>query len=102
MRGLESVELGFSDIQLVLQAKKKENGDRVLLDGSIRGKASPGRMLAIMGPSGAGKVCPGGNGSSFSFAVPLHVLTFFAFHRIIVDCSSRAGRSHQRQLQTQT
>jgi hypothetical protein len=78
MRGLESVELGFSDIQLVLQAKKKkkENGDRVLLDGSIRGKASPGRMLAIMGPSGAGKVCPGGNGSSFSFAVPLHVLTY--------------------------
>lgn len=34
------------------QAKKK--GDRKLLQG-IKGKASPGRMLAIMGPSGSGK-----------------------------------------------
>lgn len=27
----------------------------MILDGSIRGRAQPGRMLAIMGPSGAGK-----------------------------------------------
>ena len=32
------------------------NGEeRVLLDGSLRGRARPGRLLAIMGPSGAGK-----------------------------------------------
>jgi hypothetical protein len=73
MKGLESVELGFSDIQLVLKAKKKkgENGDKVLLDGSIRGRASPGRLLAIMGPSGAGKVRPRRNRSRFSVAVPI-------------------------------
>ena len=34
---------------------KKGNDDRLLLDGSIRGRAQPGRMLAVMGPSGSGK-----------------------------------------------
>jgi ABC-type multidrug transport system ATPase subunit len=57
MGGLETVDLGFSDIYMDLKVKKKKNGSgkRVLLDGSIRGRAQPGRMLAIMGPSGAGK-----------------------------------------------
>ncbi|KAG7340164.1 FHA modulated ABC efflux pump ATPase/integral membrane protein [Nitzschia inconspicua] len=60
MSGLESVELGFSDLHLELSTKKnKKNGQnvgtRILLDGSIRGLARPGRMLAIMGPSGSGK-----------------------------------------------
>eukprot|EP00529_Nitzschia_sp_RCC80_P009928 CAMPEP_0113481860 /NCGR_PEP_ID=MMETSP0014_2-20120614/22624_1 /TAXON_ID=2857 /ORGANISM="Nitzschia sp." /LENGTH=777 /DNA_ID=CAMNT_0000375365 /DNA_START=288 /DNA_END=2621 /DNA_ORIENTATION=- /assembly_acc=CAM_ASM_000159 len=68
MSGLESVDLGFSDLYLEMKQKKKKkkrktkNGDeesngetRLLLDGSIRGRARPGRMLAIMGPSGAGK-----------------------------------------------
>ena len=68
MSGLESVDLGFSDLYLEMKQKKKRkkrttrnehegsNGEsRLLLDGSIRGRARPGRMLAIMGPSGAGK-----------------------------------------------
>jgi ABC-type multidrug transport system ATPase subunit/ABC-type multidrug transport system permease subunit len=57
MSGLETVDLGFSDIYMKLATKKTKNGnaERVLLDGSIRGRARPGRMLAIMGPSGAGK-----------------------------------------------
>jgi ABC-type multidrug transport system ATPase subunit/ABC-type multidrug transport system permease subunit len=58
MGGLDSVDLGFSDIRMELETKKKNaNGEktRVLLDGSIRGRAQPGRMMAIMGPSGAGK-----------------------------------------------
>lgn len=58
MSGLDSVDLGFTDLYLELSTKKKKgtNGEpRILLDGSIRGRARPGRMLAIMGPSGSGK-----------------------------------------------
>jgi ABC-type multidrug transport system ATPase subunit len=47
----EKVELAFEGIRLEVTNGKQ----RVLLDGSIRGKAEPGRLLAIMGPSGAGK-----------------------------------------------
>jgi ABC-type multidrug transport system ATPase subunit len=54
MGGLDQVELGFHGIRLEIQ-EKKTKVPRVVLDGSIQGKASPGRMLAIMGPSGAGK-----------------------------------------------
>jgi ABC-type multidrug transport system ATPase subunit len=50
----KDVDLVFEGLELVLQTKKK-NGSRILLDGSIRGRAQPGRMLAILGPSGAGK-----------------------------------------------
>lgn len=46
-------EIGFEEIKLVLKTKKKK--DRLILDGSIKGHAKPGRMLAIMGPSGGGK-----------------------------------------------
>ena len=49
---LPSVDLAFENIQMVLQTKK--NGKKQILDGSIHGRARPGRMLAIMGPSGAG------------------------------------------------
>uniref|UniRef100_A0A7S4ICV1 ABC transporter domain-containing protein n=1 Tax=Odontella aurita TaxID=265563 RepID=A0A7S4ICV1_9STRA len=52
---LKNVEIGFSDIRMTLKQKKKKKEDRIILDGSIRGKARPGRMLAIMGPSGSGK-----------------------------------------------
>jgi ABC-type multidrug transport system ATPase subunit len=64
MSGLEAVDLGFSDFYMELATKKKRRdkkngintgGPRTLMDGSIRGRARPGRMLAIMGPSGAGK-----------------------------------------------
>ena len=46
------MELGFSDIRMELKGKKKNGtaGTKILLDGSIRGRARPGRMLAIMGP----------------------------------------------------
>jgi len=52
MEGNDNVELAFKGIQLSLAKKGKS---RLLLDGSGRGRAQPGRMLAIMGPSGAGK-----------------------------------------------
>ena len=48
----QSVEVGFEDVGMVLKLKKKGSADRVILDGSICGRAKPGRMLAIMGPSG--------------------------------------------------
>lgn len=48
----QSVEVGFEDVTMTLKQKKKGKSDRVILDGSIRGVAKPGRMLAIMGPSG--------------------------------------------------
>ena len=50
-----TLDLGFRDIYMEITTKKKSKASkRVLLDGSIRGRAQPGRMLAIMGPSGAG------------------------------------------------
>jgi ABC-type glutathione transport system ATPase component len=54
------IDLAFDSLKLTLQTKKKKkngngNGERLILDGSIRGRARPGRLLAIMGPSGAGK-----------------------------------------------
>jgi ABC-type glutathione transport system ATPase component len=58
-RGLESIELAFQGIQLEMAIKKKKDNNgkpRLLLDGNIHGTAKPGRMLAVMGPSGAGKV----------------------------------------------
>ena len=51
----QSVEVGFEDIGMILKSKKKGRSDRIILDGSIRGVAKSGRMLAIMGPSGSGK-----------------------------------------------
>ena len=48
----QSVAVGFEDVGMILKSKKKGRSDRVILDGSIRGVAKPGRMLAIMGPSG--------------------------------------------------
>lgn len=52
MGGLSSVELGFSDIRMEMKVKKRKGkpATKILLDGSIRGRARPGRMLAIMGP----------------------------------------------------
>eukprot|EP00557_Chaetoceros_sp_GSL56_P009380 CAMPEP_0176487722 /NCGR_PEP_ID=MMETSP0200_2-20121128/6297_1 /TAXON_ID=947934 /ORGANISM="Chaetoceros sp., Strain GSL56" /LENGTH=669 /DNA_ID=CAMNT_0017884597 /DNA_START=227 /DNA_END=2233 /DNA_ORIENTATION=- len=51
---LHTCEVGFEAIKITL--KQKGNApDRVILDGSIKGKAGPGRMLAVMGPSGSGK-----------------------------------------------
>jgi hypothetical protein len=44
MGGLEAVDLGFSDLYMEIKVKKKKNGDnkKVILDGSIRGRAQPG------------------------------------------------------------
>lgn len=47
--GLDQVDLAFEDVRLELTSNK---GTKMLLDGSVRGRARPGRMLAIMGPSG--------------------------------------------------
>lgn len=59
---LNGVDVAFDGIELTLTQNPKKNKDgtkepstRMLLDGSFRGRARPGRMLAIMGPSGAGK-----------------------------------------------
>jgi ABC-type multidrug transport system ATPase subunit len=49
---MKEVDLSFEGLQLLLS---KKGGSKVILDGSIRGRAKPGRMLAILGPSGAGK-----------------------------------------------
>ena len=46
------MDLGFSGFKMELKSKKKKKENRLILDGSIRGRARPGRMLAIMGPSG--------------------------------------------------
>lgn len=47
--GLEKVDLAVEDVKLTLETKK---GAKNILDGSIRARARPGRMLAVMGPSG--------------------------------------------------
>jgi len=51
LMGLEKVDLAFDGLEMILDTKRKGEKRR-LLDGSIRGRAKPGRMLAIMGPSG--------------------------------------------------
>ncbi len=52
VKAMEKMDLGFSGFQMKLKSQKKNQDGRLLLDGSIRGRAQPGRMLAIMGPSG--------------------------------------------------
>ena len=42
---LQNCEIGFENIKMVLKGKKSGDEDRLILDGSIRGKASPGRMV---------------------------------------------------------
>jgi len=57
-KGLEHIDLAFSGIELQMTTKtkgKRGKQQRFLLDGSVHGRAQPGRMLAVMGPSGAGK-----------------------------------------------
>lgn len=50
----ENCEIGFEGIKILLKQKGKKP-DRIILDGSLKGVAKPGRMLAVMGPSGSGK-----------------------------------------------
>jgi ABC-type multidrug transport system ATPase subunit len=52
---MQKCELGFEGVQIALEQKGKNMPDRLILDGSLKGKAMPGRMLAVMGPSGSGK-----------------------------------------------
>ena len=42
---LQRCEVGFEGIELLLQSKKKR---KIILDGSIKGKALPGRMVCII------------------------------------------------------
>lgn len=44
---LSQCEVGFEDIKMVLQQKGKKP-DRVILDGSFKGNARPGRMVRSM------------------------------------------------------
>lgn len=53
-RRSRGVELFFEGIGMTIEQRHGKN-KRVILDGSVCGKASPGRMLAIIGGSGAGK-----------------------------------------------
>lgn len=43
---LQSVEVGFEDLTMTLQQKKTKT-ERLILDGSIRGVAKPGRMVSV-------------------------------------------------------
>ena len=52
IKAMEKMDLGFGGFFMELKAKKKNQDSRIILNGSIRGRAKPGRMLAIMGPSG--------------------------------------------------
>ena len=52
IQAMGKMDLGFSGFQMVLKPQKKNKKNRLILDGSIRGRARPGQMLAIMGPSG--------------------------------------------------
>jgi len=54
-QALGKVDIGFEGFRMTLAQKKKKQSDRVILDGSLKGMAKSGRMLAIMGPSGSGK-----------------------------------------------
>ena len=47
---LEHADLALEGLKLTLKGKKGETKE--ILDGSIRARAQPGRLLAIMGPSG--------------------------------------------------
>ena len=70
MGGLDDTDVVFDGIKLILtQPAKKKGKDgvqppahRYLLDGSFRGRAYAGRMMAIMGPSGtacrSAALCP--------------------------------------------
>jgi ABC-type multidrug transport system ATPase subunit len=55
------LDLSFENLELIVTKSKSSSSssstDRTykILDGSIRGRARPGRLLAIMGPSGCGK-----------------------------------------------
>lgn len=51
----ETIDLSFEGLRL--DVKEKGGNVKQVLDGSIRGRVQPGRMLAIMGPSGAGMCC---------------------------------------------
>lgn len=42
----DNFEIGFEGIQVVL-AQKRKTPDKVILDGSIAGKACPGRMVSL-------------------------------------------------------
>jgi hypothetical protein len=45
---LSTIDLSFSDIALDLTRPQSKGGSRAILDGSLRGRARPGRLLAIM------------------------------------------------------
>lgn len=124
MGGLDQVDMAFSGIRMELKTGKKKgpNGEttRVVLDGSIRGRAQPGRMVAIMGPSGAVGCCLAdwrfgpmmGVFCDWCLFFPLTQMSPFFFALLFLRCrlvlsiyigqinySSCLGRSHQGKFQ---
>ena len=51
--GMDSSIFRFKNVNYVVKSK---NGEKVILD-NVSGTVKWGHVLAIMGPSGAGKVC---------------------------------------------
>ena len=52
---LNEAEVGFDNIKMVLKQKGKKP-DRVILDGSFKGTAKPGRMVRILKAVNDGEV----------------------------------------------
>lgn len=82
---MQRCEFGFEGIQITLEQKGKDTPDRLILDGSLKGKAMPGRMLAVMGPSGSGKsslihALAGRLSESSKLSLSGTVKLFFWFH----------------------
>jgi hypothetical protein len=82
MEGLEQVDLSFEGLQMLLDIKG--NGKKEILDGSLRGRAQPGRMLAIMGPSGAGKGSGDTSLKTVTFIIVCAHVTFFLLRLVSI------------------
>ena len=108
----DKIDLAFSGVQLEMTTKpkkKKKDSDhknRLLLDGSIHGQAKPGRMLAVMGPSGAGKVRTLQMAVWKDFSICLDLSVLYPFPSLLflflVRLFARLGRSIERFSQTQS
>ena len=65
--GMNSSIFRFKDVNFVIPSSKKDTGDKLILQ-NVSGTVKWGHVLAIMGPSGAGKVCYSN----------IHIILFFS------------------------
>jgi ABC-type lipoprotein export system ATPase subunit len=104
MKVMKRKDLGFNGFKMELKAKKKNQSSRLILDGSIRGRAQPGRMLAIMGPSGKLHSClyicvvvfrREGKGAFFCLDFKMCILMYYLnrCHEILCAAWIGAGKS---------